>query len=155
MVVRIATRAVARALRWAGWAVLTLLAAAGLALSAVAFLAAVPLARPLVARAVIKTVDDAIEGHLTLVGISVLPGGAVELRDLQVFDPDGHLVLSVGRALLTVDVTALRERVIGLTVELDRPSVLIEQEPDGGISLARAFAPTSRGPKRKEPEPSV
>jgi translocation and assembly module TamB len=154
VVVRAATRAFARALRWAGWTVLTLLAAAGVALSAVALLAVVPFARPLVARALIRTVDDAIDGHVTLEGISVLPQGGVELRGLQLLDPDGHLVLSVGRALLGVDLTSLRERVIGLSVELDRPTVLIEEEADGGTSIARALAPTRRG-ARKAPEPEA
>jgi translocation and assembly module TamB len=147
-------RAVGAGLRWLGWIVLTLLAAAGLALSTVAFLAAAPFARPLVARTVVGAIDEAIEGHLTLQGIAVLPQGGMELRGLQVFDPDGHLVLSVGRARLFVDVTELRSRTVGISLELDQPSVLVEQERDGGTSLARAFAPTRRGPA-KEPRPGA
>jgi translocation and assembly module TamB len=137
--------ALARALRWAGWTLLGVLAAMGLALSLVAFLAAAPFARPFVASTVIRFADEAIAGRLELAGIAVLPQGGMEIRDLRAYDPDGHLVLSVGRARLFVDVTALRARTIGLAVELDGPSVLVEQEADGGTSLARAFAPARRG----------
>lgn len=143
------------AVRWAGWAALGVLAAAGLALSAVAFLAAVPFARPLVARIAIQRVDDAIAGHLTLEGVAVLPRGGIELHGLQLFDPDGHLVLSVGRARVAVDVTELRARTVGLSVELDRPSVLVEQEADGRTSLERALAPARRaGPRAPEAAPA-
>jgi translocation and assembly module TamB len=141
-------RSLARALGRIGWGVLGALALAGLALSAVAALTVAPFARPLVASTVIRFVDEAIAGRLELEGITLLPGGELELRGLRVFDPDGHLVVAVGRARLLLDVTALRRRTVGVVLELDAPSVLLEEEPDGGTSLARAFGPP--GPARPE-----
>ena len=135
-------RVAARTLAGLGWALLGLFAAAGLALSAAALLAIAPFARPAIASAVVGVLDDAIAGRLELSAIGVLPGGGLELRGLEVYDPDGHLVLQVGRARVYVDLTALRRRTVGLTVELDAPSVLLEEEADGGTSLARALAPT-------------
>jgi translocation and assembly module TamB len=136
-------RAAARAVAWLGWAALGGLALAGLALSAAALLASVPIARPWIASAVVRFADDALAGGVALQGIEVLPGGALQLRDLQITDPDGRLVLAVGRARVSVDVTALRSRIVGFEVELDAPSVLLE-EGEGGVSLARAFAPARR-----------
>ena len=148
-------RVVARALAGLGWALLSLAAAAGLALSAAALLAIAPFARPAIASAVVGVLDDAIAGRLELQAIEVLPHGGLELRGLKVFDPDGHLVLDVGRARVFVDVTALRARTVGLTVELEAPSVLLEQEADGGISLSRALAPSHPRPSGAAPAPSA
>ena len=110
----------------AGWLLLGAVAAAGLALSAVALLAALPFTRPIVASVVIRVVDEAIAGRVELQGISVLPHGGMEVRGVEVYDPDGHLVLQVGRALVFMDVTALRSRIIGLSAELESPTVLLE-----------------------------
>jgi translocation and assembly module TamB len=129
----------------AGWLLLGAVAAAGLALSAVALLAALPFTRPIVASVVIRVVDEAIAGRVELQGISVLPHGGMEVRGVEVYDPDGHLVLQVGRALVFMDVTALRSRIIGLSAELESPTVLLEEEPGGGVSIARAFAPAGGG----------
>src|SRR5512144_1926745 len=114
----------ARALAWAGWAILGALALAGLALSGVALLAAAPFTRPYVASAAVRVVDEAIAGGIVLEGVALLPSGEIELRGLEVHDPDGHLVLSVGKARVSVDVTELRSRTVGLAVTLDAPSVL-------------------------------
>lgn len=140
-------RGTLRAVAWLGWVLLGAAALLGLALSAVALLAAAPVARTAIASAVVRVVDDALAGSVKLERIEVLPRGGIELRGLEVFDPDGHLVLAVGRARLSVDVTALRARTIGIEAELEAPSVLLEEEADGGVSLARAFAPAGRPPE--------
>jgi translocation and assembly module TamB len=134
----------ARLARAAGWIALSAAAAAGLLLALVALLAVLPYSRPFVASRVVRLLDEAIAGRLELEGIEVLARGGIEVRGLEVFDPDGHLVLSVERARVFADVTALRSRAIGFTVELDGPSVLLEEEAGGGVSLARAFAPAQR-----------
>ncbi|HEY6006252.1 MAG TPA: translocation/assembly module TamB domain-containing protein [Anaeromyxobacter sp.] len=136
--------AVGRAIAWVGWAVLAAFAAVGLALAALAALAEVPLTRPLVASRVVRFLDEAIAGSLVLKGVSVLPQGGIELRGLEVYDPHGHLVLYAGRARFFVDVTALRNRTVGVTVELESPSVMLEEEQGGGFSIARAFEPPQR-----------
>ncbi len=143
-------RGMLRAAVWLGWVLLGAAALLGLALSAVALLAAVPVARTAIASAVVRVVDDAVAGSVKLERIEVLARGGIELRGLEVFDPDGHLVLAVERARLSADVTALRARTIGIEVELEAPSVLLEEEADGGTSLARAFAPA-----RPSPEPGA
>jgi translocation and assembly module TamB len=145
---------VARAAAWLGWAVLGTVALVGLAVSAAALLAALPFARGFVASQVVRVLDDAIAGTVDLDGIEVLPQGGIELRGLEVFDPDGHLVLAVGRARVSADVTALRARILGLEVELEAPSVLLEEEPGGGVSLARAFGPARPAPPGERAVPA-
>lgn len=134
-----------RVLAGLGWLVLAVAAAAGLALASLALLAALPATRTFVASRVVRIFDEAIDGSLALEGVAVLPGGGIELRGLEVYDPDGHLVLQVGRARFFVDVTGLRTRTVGVSIELESPSVLLEEEPGGGVSIARAFEPTRRG----------
>jgi translocation and assembly module TamB len=142
-------RELASAARLVGFGLLALAALVGTLLSAAVLFAFSPLGRSTVASAVVRIVDDALAGTLELEGIAVLPDGRVEIRGLRVFDPDGHLVLAVDRARVRADVTRLGSRVIGLGVELDGPSVLLEEE-QGGVSLARAFA--SARPGTDEPE---
>jgi translocation and assembly module TamB len=138
-------RALGRVLAWAGWVTLGIVAAVGVVLAALAALAAIPVTRPFVASRVVHLLDEAISGSLVLEGVAVLPRGGIELRGLEVYDPHGHLVLYAGRAQLFVDVTSLARRAVGITVELESPSVLLEEEPGGGVSLSRAFEPT--GPR--------
>ncbi len=138
-------RAAWRFLVAAGWAALAAAAVLGVGLSAGAFLAAAPFTRPLVASRLVRILDEAIAGRLELKGVEVLSRGGIQLRGLEVYDPDGHLVLSVGRAQVFVDLTGVRDRAIGITVELEAPSVLLEEEPEGGVSIARAFAPERKG----------
>jgi translocation and assembly module TamB len=133
--------------RGIGWAVLGVAAALGVALSALVLVASSEAGRPLVASRLVELADTQLAGSLALDGIAVLPRGGIEIRGLRVFDPDGHLVLAVDRARVFADATRLRNRSIGLTVELSGPSVLLEEEPDGGISLARAFAPAHPSPR--------
>lgn len=142
-----AAAVIAWLLRALGWAVLGAMAAAGLALSAVALLAGSDLGRPVLARTLVRYVDDQLAGSLALDGIDVLPNGGLALRGLRVTDPAGNLVLAVDRALFTADITRLRNRSVGLSVELDGPAVILEEEP-GGFSIARAFAPAHPSPAR-------
>jgi translocation and assembly module TamB len=141
-------RALGRVIVWIAWAALAGVAAVGIVLAALAALAEMPLTRPLVASRVVRFLDEAIAGSLVLKGVSVLPRGGIELRGLEVYDPHGHLVLYAGRARFFVDVTALRSRTLGVTVELESPSVMLEEEQGGGFSIARAFEPTQRARER-------
>ncbi|WP_242346960.1 translocation/assembly module TamB domain-containing protein [Anaeromyxobacter terrae] len=146
-------RALATALRLAGLGLLVLAATVGVLLSAITLFATSSFGRPIVARTLIGLVDDALAGRFELAALVVRADGAVEIRGLRVLDPDGHLVLAVDRARVAVDVTQLRRGSVGLAVELDGPSVLLEQEEDGGLSLARAFAPAHPGPPRPAEPP--
>ncbi|HEY6101223.1 MAG TPA: translocation/assembly module TamB, partial [Anaeromyxobacter sp.] len=137
-------RILGRALAWLGWAALTVAAVLGVALAALAVLATAPMTRPFVASRAVRFLDEAIAGSLVLKGVTVLPGGGIELRGLEVYDPHGHLVLSVGRARFFVDITGLRGRAVGVAIELESPSVLLEEEEGGGVSIVRAFEPARR-----------
>jgi translocation and assembly module TamB len=143
-------RAMAAALRVAGWGLLGLVALVGVLLSAVTLFATSERGGPIVAREVIRLVDDALAGRFELTGLAVRPGGAVEVRGLRVFDPDGHLVLAVDRARVAIDVTRLHRRTVGAAIALDGPSVLLEEEEGGGLSLVRAFSAAHPGPPRPE-----
>ncbi len=139
-------RVLARLAGAAGWALLAALAALGVAISLVVALAASPVGRPLVAGLVVGQVDAALAGKLELEAVEVLPRGGVELRGLRVFDPEGLLVLQVTRVRLFADLTRLSRQELGVVLELDGPSVLLESDADGGVSLARAFAPAHPSP---------
>lgn len=136
-----AARASLAGLRALGWVLLGLVTLAGLVVSVGAFYAASPLGRPVVAGAVVKLLDDAVAGRVELEGIAVLPQGGVQLRGLRVFDPEERLVLAVDRARVFADLTGLRAGELGLVLDFERLSVLLDEDDDGGLSLARAFAP--------------
>ena len=118
-------RAMAAALRVAGWGLLGLVALVGVLLSAVTLFATSPEGGPIVAREVIRLVDDALAGRFELAGLAVHAGGTVEVRGLRGFDPDGHLDLAVDRARVALAVTQLRSRTVGAAIALDGPSVLL------------------------------
>lgn len=135
-------RALLAALRIAGWALLGALALAGVALSALMAYASSPWGRPVVAAKLIRFADDEVAGRLELGGLELLPGGRIAIRDFKAYDPDGRLVLQVDRVRVAIDVTRLRNRSIGVDVELDGAAVLVDEDAEGRLSLARAFEPT-------------
>jgi translocation and assembly module TamB len=141
-------RVALRALSALGWTLLGVLALAGVALSGVVLLASSGPGRALVARTLVRYADAEVAGHLELAGVDVLSNGGIGLRGFRAYDPDGRLVLDVDRLEVLADVTRVRNRSIGLTVELDGPTVLLEEGEDGQLSLARAFAPARRRPER-------
>ncbi|WP_248341859.1 translocation/assembly module TamB domain-containing protein [Anaeromyxobacter paludicola] len=140
-------------------AVRKLAAALGLALAAAAALAGLALGavylaldtepgRALVLPRAVRAVDDAIAGSVAVGRMRLLPGAGAELEGVRIVDPDGDEVLRVERLRLTLDVSKLLSRTVGVRVELERPEVLLKREPDGGLSLARAFAPTHPSPPK-------
>jgi translocation and assembly module TamB len=139
----------ARALRLLGLAALGAVAAAGVLLSAAAAFTASPFGRPMVAGLVVRQLDGLLAGTLALGGIELQLTG-VELRDLEVRDPAGRQVLRVRRGLVSLDLRRLHRREIGLSAELDGPAVLLEELPDGGVGLARAFSPARPAAPRLE-----
>jgi translocation and assembly module TamB len=138
-------RATIRAL---GWAVLSLLALTGVALSGLVAYASSSFGRPVVAAKVIRLLDAQVAGHLDLGGLELLPDGTIVVHDFTANDPDGKLVLQVDRLLVSVDLRRLRNRVVGFAVELDGAAVLVNEDLDGHLSLVRAFAPAHPGPER-------
>ena len=133
-----AVRAAAAALLWA---VLGALALTGLLLSGLAAFAALPVGRPVVASALVRLASAELAGSLRLGGVEVQPGGAVGIHDLEAYDPDGQLVLQVDHLVVSADLTRLRNKSVGLDVEIDGASVLVDEDGEGRLSLLRAFAP--------------
>jgi translocation and assembly module TamB len=129
-----------------GWVLLGALALVGVGISTVVGFSASSLGRPVVASLVARQVDALLAGRIELEGVLVLPRGGVEIRGLRVFDPDGHLVLLISSVRVFPELTRLSSRELGLVVELDGPSILLESEANGGVSLARAFAPAEPAP---------
>ena len=124
-----------------GWGLLTALAALGLGLSAVVGFSSSSLGRPVVAGLLTRQVGAMISGRLELEAIQVLPQGGLELRGLRLYDPAANLVLQVSSARLFLDLTRLRGREVGVVLELDGPSILLETGVEGEVSLARALSP--------------
>jgi translocation and assembly module TamB len=127
------------ALAIAGWALLAALAAAGLVLAAIAGLALSPRGGAAAAALVTRELDGLLAGRISLASARLLPDG-VEVEGLRLHDPDGHLVLHVPRARIRVRPGRLAVREIALAVELEEPALLVDGEPDGGLSLLRAVA---------------
>jgi len=125
-----------------GYTLLAIAAIAGVTTSALVLWARTPGGRQLVASQVVGLIDRQLAGRFELGGIAVLAGGEVEITGLKVFDPVDRLVLAVDRAAVSADVTRLRSRVLTVSVELDGPAVLVDEDEDGGLSLVQAFEPT-------------
>ena len=142
-------RLATRLLGLAGWTLLGLAAALGVAISAVAGFAASTFGQPVVARQVVAQLDAAVAGRFLLKGVQVLPQGGLELLGLSVLDPEGRLVLQVDRARLFADLTRLGDQEVGVVLELTHPSVMLETGEDGQLSLVRAFTPA--GPAKPAP----
>src|SRR6516225_6898565 len=114
-------RATRRALAALGYAVLGLLATAGVVLSAAWLIVSTDLGRGLLVPRVLRLAEDAFAGSIELEGFRLLGQGGLELVGAKVKDPDGDVVLAVPRLRLWVDLGRLRSRVLGFRVELDRP----------------------------------
>ena len=82
----------ARGARWIGWAVLGALAAAGLALSALTAYWTLFPTGPVLRALVTREVESLLPGRVRFEGLVPLARGAVEVRGLELRDPDGHLV---------------------------------------------------------------
>ncbi len=133
-----------------GWGILGFLALVGVTLSALVAYATTPTGRRVAAAKVIQYADAQVAGSLQLGGVELRPGGAIAIRDFEAYDPDGHLVLQVDRFVVSADVTRLRNKAVGLDVELDGAAILVDENEDVKLSLARAFAPAHPSPPRRE-----
>src|SRR6266568_381182 len=140
-------RATTRALAAFGYLVLGLLAAAGVVLSCAFLLISTDLGRGIVVPRALRAADDALAGSIQLERFHLLGQGGLELVGAKVVDPDGDVVVTVRRLRIYPDLGRLRSKVIGFRLELDEPEVVLKREDDGGLSLARAFAPTHPSPK--------
>lgn len=148
------SRAAATALAAAGWILLGAAALAGVALSAVAGVGLSPRGGAalgaLVERELGNLLAPVFAGRLSVEAAEVRPGGDLAFRGVRIRDPDGHLVLEAPGARVRADLAGLLARRVVLLVDLDAPTLLLDGEAGGGLSVARAFAPLP--PPRDAPE---
>ena len=143
--------ALGTSVRLLGWTLLGVLAFTGVALSGLVVWASSSVGRPVVAAKLVELADARVAGSLQLGAIELLPEGTVAVRDFAAYDPDGRLVLQVDRLLVSADLTRLRSRVVGFSVTLEGAAVLVEEDEDGGLSIARAFSPAQPRTPRARP----
>ncbi len=137
-----------RVLGWIGYGLLGLVALVGVVLAAVFFVFTTPsLSGRLVVPRILPLVNGAIQGKVELASLDLLAIGGVEIKGARVLDPEGHAVLSAERLRVELDLARLFRQTVGLEVELDGLDALLERNAEGQLSLARAFAPKSPGPK--------
>jgi translocation and assembly module TamB len=137
-----------------GLAVLGVLSAAGVAISAAAILLETDLGRSWVIPRLLRLADDELAGSIELESFRLLPRGGLELIGARVLDPDGDVVLAVRRLTVHVDASRLRSRAIGFRVDLEGPTVLLARQEDGSLSLADAFRPVHPAPRRERAPPT-
>jgi translocation and assembly module TamB len=134
-----------RLLRALGLALLGLIAAAGLVLSAAGWLASTGPGSRLVAGWLAGALDDMVAGRLTIGSITITRSGDVELRDLELVDLAGHPVIKMARARAHVELGAWSRRAVTLDLELERPEVWLEPDGGGRLTIGAAVAPIAAG----------
>lgn len=147
---RVMGRFVGRVVRFVGfvgWALLGASALAGLVVAGVVLFALTPAGGSVLAAQVVRLVDDAVKGSLSLQAAEVLPDGRVVLHGVVVKDPDGDDVLRVREARIFLDVRRLGARDLGIAAEIEDPFVDLGREEDGSLALANAFGSAHPGPE--------
>jgi translocation and assembly module TamB len=139
-------RVLSRLVATAGWALLGALALAGVCLSALAAWSATTPGRAGAAALLTRRLDGLLAGRLTAEELLVLPGGRVEVRGVRLTAPDGTPVVAAARARILVDLGRLARRDVTFRAELEAPSVLLQREADGRLSLLSALDRPSAAP---------
>ncbi|HET9599800.1 MAG TPA: hypothetical protein VFP65_29770, partial [Anaeromyxobacteraceae bacterium] len=134
-------RALTRLLAVAATALVAALAVAGIALSALAALSAAGAGEAALARIASGQLERLFAGRLTAEAVRLSPRGAVELRGVRLRTPEGQTVAEVRRARMTVAVTRLARRELSVSLELEGPTILLDEAPDGSFGLVRALSP--------------
>jgi translocation and assembly module TamB len=133
-------------LRAAGYALLGLASAIGVALADAGLLASTgPGSRPVAAWAA-AALEGLVAGHFKLGGLFVRPGGGIELRDLEITDPAGHPVLRVALGRARLDLSGLGRRSVGVELELERPELWLEPGERGRLTIVDAFVSPAAEP---------
>lgn len=117
-----------------------LAAVLGLSTAALLYLSSPPGERRLLAVA-LPRINAQIQGRLEVAALDLHPTGALELRGVALFDPEGQLVARIDelRAQLILPALAAR-RIEASSLEVHGALLALENQP-GGVNLARALAP--------------
>src|SRR5262245_21652921 len=108
---------------------------------------------------VARTLHDQIAKYVrapcSFAGASFTYLHGIEVRDLVILDPDdpaGPPLVSAHRALVDYTLCVLDTGPHMTSIELDRPRVRLDRDPDGRFAIARAFlAPEGTGPRAPLP----
>lgn len=97
----------------------------------------------------VSQVNHTIRGELA-VGKLLFRGNHLVLEDVQLQDPDGEPVAQIERVEVWLRLSALLHKTLELkSVEVERPVLLVVQDPDG-TNLQRAIQPVR--PKEEKPK---
>ncbi|HVO35885.1 MAG TPA: translocation/assembly module TamB domain-containing protein [Gemmatimonadales bacterium] len=115
----------------------------GLILAAVALVAVVLGTAPghaALRRIALGALSRAVDGRVTIGSVSGSLWHAAELRDVTLSTPDGRPVIRVGRVRVTYALASLaRGRYVLSGVQLDRPTVVLEEGADGHLNIEHLF----------------
>src|SRR6478609_1068457 len=130
-----------------------------LALGAVLHLG-MPVARTATAKILQTYLSGLLQGTIEIGSIARLSGGNASVHDVQVFDPQGRLVISVKRLDASIDLIDLTQRLLApyekLSIEIEYigaqdvqvyllPSQARPTESPSALSLVDAFTPVDTG----------
>jgi uncharacterized protein involved in outer membrane biogenesis len=137
--------------RWKRRLVISLLAVLVLLAALVGF-APTLASTPAVYNSLLSIVNGKLQGTLGVEGLSLSWGGPIEIRGLQVADPERQQVLQVQRVAADVGVWRLITSTMAFgAITVESPTIVLHQQRDGQITLAQAFQSRQPSP----PEPAV
>ena len=117
--------------------------AAGLAVLAVAAVAAILATAPghaVARRLLVAALEHAVDGRVRIGALGGPLWRSVELRDVELATLDGRPVIRVPRLVVSYSpADLLRRRFVASRVEIDGPSVALEEGADGHLNLEHLF----------------
>jgi translocation and assembly module TamB len=110
-------------------------------------------AHAVVRRLVVAALERAVDGRVAIGSVGGWLWNAAELRDVALATPDGHPAIRIGRLAVAYSfIDLVRGRFVFSRVELDRPTVVLEEGSDGHSNIEHLFkllGPTSRSPLKR------
>ena len=140
-----------RALRVTGLAIVGLVAV--VLAAAAAFLATAP-GHALARRLAVAALERVVDGQVRIGSLGGPLWRAIELKDVELATPDGHPVVLLPRLEVHYSLTdLLRRRFVASRVELDAPTVVLEEGADGHTNIEHLFRllEPRRGPPGRRP----
>jgi len=111
-----------------------------LGLAAVAGILATAPGHAVARRLLVAALEHAVDGRVRIGALGGPLWRSVELHDVELATPDGHPVIRVARVALTYSPADLvRRRFVASRVELDGPSVDLEEGADGHLNIEHLF----------------
>lgn len=100
--------------------------------------------------------NNQIQGNIAIEGLSLNWTGPIELRGVQVTDPEKRVVLAADRVSLQKGVFGLATAPLHLgRVEMQKPDALLFLDRNDDLSIARAFSPRVKSTEPPGPLPDL